>query len=190
MSKKHFKTITSNYIQPEQYVDFLVFLRIQLKKNFYPEMYGNWVLSLPKVWEFSKDTRMVLTGTAHSPGDDSHQFKSVSLCIFPDERSSTVTLTCILILEITQIKIITNQDFLFWISTPARRCTSSCWWSSLPGICNPLCMTAWTTFAGPLWEADELDLFKYPRKHFMYILSLIVVHPLQVPPSQPQWPDK
>ena len=84
MSKKHFKTITSNYIQPEQYVDFLVFLRIQLKKNFYPEMYGNWVLSLPKVWEFSKDTRMVLTGTAHSPGDDSHQFKSVSLCIFPD----------------------------------------------------------------------------------------------------------
>ena len=153
-------------------------------------MYGNWVLSLPKVWEFSKDTRMVLTGTAHSPGDDSHQFKSVSLCIFPDERSTTVTLTCILILEITQIKIITNQDFLFWISTPARRCTSSCWWSSLPGICNPLCMTAWTTFAGPLWEADELDLFKYPRKHFMYILSLIVVHPLQVPPSQPQWPDK
>ena len=156
------------------------------KKNFYPEMYGNWVLLLPKVWEFSKDTRMVLTGTAHSPGDNSNQFKSVSLCIFPDERSTTVTLTCVLILEITQI----IPDFLFYKSTPARRCTSSCWWSSLPDICNPLCMTAWTTFAGPLSEADE-KIFSNTRViDTFYILSLIVVHPLQVLPNQPQWPDK
>ena len=46
MSKKHFKTITSNYIQPEQYVDFLVFLRIQLKKK----------LLSRNVWELSSLT--------------------------------------------------------------------------------------------------------------------------------------
>ena len=127
---------------------------------------------------------MILACAAHTPGDHTNQLVSVSVSIFPDERTSTVTLTRVLILT----NLHNSYSILCFVSSYQSK-------SAHHPACDPVCWVF--VFLSAFLHGQHLQVhFQKLMERTIQILcyypettfppSLIVVHPPQVLPSPPQ----